>query len=64
MQWTMRTWGLLWSTRIRAGTTVPTSVLHGRSSPLKQRRCADDCGNGQWWWDDLEGLLKHPAFLE
>jgi hypothetical protein len=45
-------------------TTVPTSVLHGRSSPVQQRRCAGDCGNGQWWWDDLEGLLKHPAFLE
>ena len=31
MQWTMRLWGLLWSTRIRA-PTVPTGVLYCRSS--------------------------------
>jgi len=45
-------------------TTVTTGVLRGRSRPLQHWRCAGDCGNGQWWWDDLEGLLKHPAFLE
>jgi hypothetical protein len=48
----------------QGGTTVPTGVLRGRSSPLQHWRCAGHCSKDQWWWDDLERLLKHPGFLE
>ena len=45
-------------------TTVPTGVLHGRSSLLQHWRCTGHRSNGQWWWDDLECLLKHSPLLE
>jgi hypothetical protein len=48
----------------QGSTTAPTGVLDIRSSLLQHWRCTGHRSNGKWWWDDLECLLKHSAFLE
>ena len=48
----------------KGSTTVPTGVLHCRSSHLQHWRCFRRRSSNQWWWDDLECLLKHSPLLE
>ncbi len=54
MQWTMRTCGLLWPHSHQGSTTVPTGVLHCRSS-LLQGAARDLVGI---WCGAISGNMK------
>jgi hypothetical protein len=46
----------------QGSTTISARVFNCGSRALQHWRRIGHCRKGQWWWDDLECLLKHPFF--